>query len=242
MAIASLLQPNIEGTGTWAGSLLIGTGLTAGVVAASWLTAAALGIAVGLARTSRRAVIAAPARAWIELFRNVPLLVQFLIWYYALPEAWPGFKQALMRLDVPVGQAAIAVLCLGLFTSARVAEQVRAGLLAVAPGQALAARALGLREGQVLWRVLLPQALRRVLPPLTSESMNLVKNSSVALAIGLPELFLRSKDMGESTGDYVTAFGVAVLLYAALAFAVNRAMVKAERAVALPGTVGAGRS
>lgn len=238
---AVLWQPTPDGASIWALSLLTGLACSVLVVALAWLLALLLGVSIGVVRTLPRRWVVACGDAWVELFRNVPLLVQFFLWYYVLPELLPPYRRLLMGLSVLQSQLLVAVVCLGLFTSARIAEQVRAGLQALPRGQTMAARALGLGEGQVLLQVLLPQALRKVLPPLGSEAMNLVKNSAVAYSIGLTELFLRSREMGELTFDYFTAFAAATLLYALLALSIGRAFARLERRLALPGYVGAGR-
>ena len=116
--------------------------------------------------------------AWTELFRNIPLLVQVFLWYHVLPSLIPGLKS--------VPSFILVVFALGFFTSARVAEQVRAGIPELAAGQRYAGLALGLTLPQTYRYVLLPMAFRIVIPPLTSESMNIIKNSSVALRCLLP--------------------------------------------------------
>ena len=118
--------------------------------------------------------------AWVELFRNIPLLVQIFLWYFVLPKLIPPMKSF---------PPFILVVCaLGFFTSARIAEQLRSGLLALPRGQRYAGMALGLTTPQYYRYVLLPMAYRIILPPLTSESMNIFKNSACAFAVSLPYL------------------------------------------------------
>ena len=113
----------------------------------------------------------------------------------------------------PWGSYLPAVLCLGLFTSVRVAEQVRAGIQSLPRGQRMAGTALGLTLPQTYRYVLLPMAFRIVLPPLTSEFMNIIKNSSVALTIGLLELTGRARAMQEFSFQVFEAFAAATVIY-----------------------------
>src|SRR5207244_2019150 len=114
---------------------------------------------------------------WVEFFRNIPLLVQIFLWYHVVPYFIPVFAD--------VNKLALVVIGLGLFTSARIAEQVRAGIQALPRGQRYAGMALGFTTPQYYRYVLLPMAFRIIVPPLTSESMNIFKNSSVAFAVSV---------------------------------------------------------
>ena len=178
--------------------------------------------------------------AWVELFRNIPLLVQMFLWYFVVPEFIPPLKRWVVQADPDHAQFLSAVLCLGLFTSARVAEQVRAGIQSLPRGQRYAGMALGLTQPQVYRYVLLPMAFRIVIPPLTSETMNLLKNSSIALTIGLAELTFRSREMGEYTFHFFEAFSAATLIYIAIAMTANRVMALIERKTAVPGYIAGG--
>jgi glutamate/aspartate transport system permease protein len=131
-------------------------------------------------------------------------------------------------------------LCLGLFTSARIAEQVRAGIQSLPRGQRLASMALGLTPVQTYRHVLLPEAFRIIIPPLTSETMNLIKNSSIALTIGLAELTFRARELGEYTFSFFEAFTAATLVYIIISMTANRVMAVVERRVAVPGLITAG--
>jgi glutamate/aspartate transport system permease protein len=146
-------------------------------------------------------------------------------------------KQWIVKADPAHAQFLSAVLCLGLFTSARVAEQVRAGIQSLPRGQRLAGMAVGLTTTQVYRFVLLPMAFRIVIPPLTSETMNLIKNSSIALTIGLAELTFRSREMGEYTFHFFEAFTAATLVYVVIAMTANRVMAIVERRVSVPGFI-----
>ncbi len=205
-------------------------GWTAAVAAAGFAIALVSGVLVGTARTVSGSPLVWCAAAWTELFRNMPLLVQIFLWYHVLPVFLPVLGD--------VSSFWLAAVALGLFTSARIAEQVRAGLQALPAGQALAARALGLSSVQVYARILLPQALRIVLPALTSEAMNVVKNSSVAFAVSVTELTLFAMQAQEETGRGLEIYAGVTLLYAVTALTVNRVMVWIESRARLPGMVG----
>jgi glutamate/aspartate transport system permease protein len=134
----------------------------------------------------------------------------------------------------------LVVFALGFFTSARIAEQVRAGVQALPRGQRYAGMAMGLTTAQTYRFVLLPMAFRIILPPLTSESMNLLKNSSVAFAVSIAELTMYAMQVQEETSRGVEVYLAVTLLYAISAFAVNRAMALVERRVQIPGYIVAG--
>jgi glutamate/aspartate transport system permease protein len=170
--------------------------------------------------------------AWVELFRNIPLLVQIFLWYFVVPAIVPVMKS--------VPSEVLVVIALGLFTSARIAEQVRAGIQSLPRGQRYAAQALGLTTVQTYRYVLLPMGLRIIIPPLTSETMNIVKNSSVAFAVSVAELTFFSRQAGEETSAPIEIYLAATVLYAVSAFAVNRVMSVIERRTRVPGFVAAG--
>jgi len=132
------------------------------------------------------------------------------------------------------------VIALGLFTSARIAEQLRAGIQAMPRGQRYAAMAMGFTTFQTYRYVLLPMAFRIILPPLTSESMNLLKNSSVAFAVSIAELTMFAMQAQEETSRGIEIYLAVTLLYAVSAFAVNRLMAWVERRVQIPGFIVAG--
>lgn len=230
-----------DGDTTWAMSLLSGLEYTLALVALSWIVAMVLGSLLGVLRTTNRRWVVVLGDAWVELFRNIPLLVQFFLWYFVIPEFVPWIKRIAVEMDPTRFQLLLSVVCLGLFTSARIAEQVKSGILSLPRGQRMAGYAMGLTEAQTYRYVLLPMAFRIIIPPLTSESMNLVKNSAVAYSIGLAELFFRTREMGEMTFRYFAAFGAATVLYVLVAFAINRVFAWLERATAVPGYLGGRR-
>jgi len=210
---------------------------TLAVSACAWVIALVIGSVIGTIRTTQHPWLVRAGNAWVELFRNIPLLVQMFLWYFVIPEFIPPLKAWIIASAPAHAQFIAAVLCLGLFTSARVAEQVRAGIQSLPRGQRNAGMAVGLTELQVYRFVLLPMAFRIVIPPLTSETMNLIKNSSIALTIGLAELTFRSREMGEYTFHFFEAFSAATVIYIAIAMAANRVMAVIERRVAVPGFI-----
>jgi glutamate/aspartate transport system permease protein len=214
---------------------------TLAISAVAWLIAMVVGSIIGTIRTTPNRWLAQIGNAWVELFRNIPLLVQMFLWYFVIPEFIPPLKQWMINTEPIYAQYLAAVLCLGLFTSARIAEQVRAGIQSLPRGQRMAGQALGLTQPQVYRFVLLPMAFRIVIPPLTSETMNLIKNSSIALTIGLAELTFRSREIGEYTFNFFEAFSVATIIYIVIAMTANRVMAVVERRLAVPGYIAGGK-
>jgi glutamate/aspartate transport system permease protein len=227
-------QMSPDGTHTYLETLLAGLGWTIATALSAWVIALVLGIAVGVARTLPQRALRALGNAYVELFRNIPLLVQMFLWFFVLPELLPTPVGDWLKA-LPEAPFVTAVVCLGCFTSARVAVQVSAGIEALSGGQRLAALALGLSLGQVYRLVLLPLSLRIILPPLTSEFLNIIKNSSVALTIGLVELTASARAVQEFSFQVFEAFSAATLIYVfvnLLALSLMRAL---ERRAALPG-------
>jgi glutamate/aspartate transport system permease protein len=171
--------------------------------------------------------------AWTELFRNIPLLVQIFLWYHVVPSLITPLR------DVP--SFVLVVLALGFFTSARISEQVKAGIQSIPRGQRHAGLAVGLTLPQTYRYVLLPVAFRVVIPPLTSESMNIVKNSSVAFAVSIAELTLFALQAQEETSRGIEIYLAVTGAYFVSAFLVNRVALFIEQRVQIPGTVGASR-
>jgi len=208
-------------------------GWTLAVALCSWVIALLAGSMVGTLRTAPSPLLARLAKAWVELFRNIPLLVQIFLWYHVIPAFIPPLKE--------LPGFVLVVFALGLFTSARVAEQLRAGIESLARGQGHAGLALGLTLVQTYRFVLLPMAFRIVIPPLTSEAMNVIKNSSVAFAVSVGELTLFALQAQEETSRGIEIYLAVTALYAASAFAVNRFMAWIEARVRLPGYLGSSR-
>ena len=225
---------NDDGSGrTYLQWMLDAWGWTLSVAGVSWVVAMVTGALVGTLRTLPNSPwLVRLANAWVELFRNVPLLVQIFIWYFVSPKFFPAMK------DLP--SFVLVVFALGFFTSARIAEQVRAGVQALPRGQRYAGMAMGFTTAQTYRYVILPMAFRIIIPPLTSESMNLLKNSSVAFAVSIAELTMFAMQAQEETSRGIEIYLAVTALYAISAFAVNRIMAVVEKKLRIPGFVVAG--
>jgi glutamate/aspartate transport system permease protein len=230
---------NPEGTGTFFTSLLSGLGWTVVTALCAWVLALGLGIVVGTVRTTSMRWAVRLGNAYVEVFRNIPLLVQMLLWYFVLPELLPQAWGDVLK-QLPDAPFYTAVVCLGFYMSARIAEQVKAGIQALPRGQTRAARALGLTLAQAYRYVLLPQALRIMLPPLSSDFLNTIKNTSVALTIGLMELTARTRAMESYTSQVFEAFAAASVIYIVVNVSVVQLMRWLEKRLSVPGLIGAG--
>ncbi|QWE17455.1 amino acid ABC transporter permease [Polynucleobacter sp. AP-Nino-20-G2] len=209
-------------------------GWTLAVAGLGLMLALILGAVMGTLRTlpdtgSLNRWLVRFSTTWVELFRNIPILVQVFLWYHVIP----AFVLPLKALP----SYWLVSIALGFFTSARIAEQVRAGIQALPSGQRAAATALGLTTAQSYRYIILPMALRIVIPPITSESMNLIKNSSVAFAVSVPELTLFAMQAQEETSRGVEIYLAVTFLYALSAFSVNRVMALIERRTRIPGFI-----
>jgi len=216
-----------------------GLAWTVALSLSAWCIALVLGTLLGVLCTLPNKWLSGAATAYVELFRNVPLLVQLFLWYFLVPDYLPNslqiwFKQGLS----PAVSAYISVtLCLGLFTAARVCEQVRTGIQALPSGQVQAAKALGLTMSKVYRFVLLPQAFRIVIPPMTSEFLNVFKNSSVASLIGLMELLAQTRQVAEFSSNIFEAFILSTVIYFVLNMSIMKLMGKLERRMRTPGVL-----
>ncbi len=223
-----------EGTGTYLTLLLWGLKTTIITAFFAWILALGLGSIVGILRTLPIKWVQWLGAAYVELFRNIPLLVQLFLWYFVLPELVPDAAGKWLKSlkDAPFYTAIIGI---GFFMSSRVCEQVMAGINSLPRGQQMAGKALGLTTAQTYRYVIMPMAYRIMLPPLTSEMLNTIKNTSVALTIGLLETTARARAMQEFSFQVFEAFTAAALLYLLLNAAVTLAMRYLEKAIALPG-------
>jgi len=214
--------------------------------------ATVLGTLIGLSRLSRNSLLRGIAGAYVEFLRNVPLLVQLFFWYALITEGLPAPRDALHPLpgvfltnrgfffpttSMPVlegfnfsGGASIspefAALLVGLatYTAAFIAEIVRAGVLAVRRGQVEAGLALGLGRRGLLRRIVMPQALRVIVPPLGSQYLNLIKNSSLAVAIGYPDLVSIANTGINQTGQAIEGIAVIMAVYLTISLAISALM------------------
>lgn len=218
--------------------LISGFGWTIAVALSAWCIAIVVGALVGVGRTVPNRLISTLCTAYVELFRNVPLLVQMFIWYFAVPEMVPSDWGRWMKRDMPNPEFVTAVVALGLYTASRIAEQVRAGIETVPAGLSAAAKAHGLSLRQTYRHVLLPISFRMIVPPLTSEFLTVFKNSSLALTIGLLELTAQSQQIAEYTFQGFEAFTAATVIYVSIALVATLIMQVLEKYTRIPGFVG----
>jgi glutamate/aspartate transport system permease protein len=211
--------------------LLSAWGWTISVSLLALVVAVVFGSLMGIFRTTPSKLLVALGNTWTELFRNIPLLVQIFLWYHVLPSIFLSLR------GVP--SFVLVVFALGFFTSARISEQVKAGIQSLPRGQTYAGLAMGLTLPQVYRFVLLPMAFRIVIPPLTSESMNIVKNSSVAFAVSIAELTMFAMQAGEETSRTIEMYLAVTGLYFISAFSINRLALVFENRVKVPGLLGA---
>lgn len=234
---AILLQPSYDGRGSWIVSLLDGFSWTIRAAALAWIIALTLGVLFGTARAIYPKSWGRLISAYVEVVRGIPLIVQLFLWYFVLPELVPSHVGLWLKQH-PDASFVTAVIGLGIFMSARIAQQVKAGLDSLPKGLTYAGYSIGLTKIQTYRYVLLPVAIRVVIPPLTSELINTIKNTSIALAIGLPELTSRARAMQEFTFQVFEAFTVATVIYLTVNFAAALLMQVLERRLAIPGFVG----
>ena len=233
------LQPSASGDDTYLGWMFTGFKMTIALSLTAWLLALLLGALVGVLRTVPNKTLARLGSVYVEFFRNVPLLVQLFIWYFVLPELLPASIGDVYKQSNPVLQQFLAsMVCLGLFTSARVAEQVRAGINSLPPGQKNAGLALGFTLAQTYRYVMLPMAFRLVVPPLTSEFLNIFKNSAVCSTIGLLELAAQGRQLVDYTAQPYESFIAVTIAYVLINVTVMTLMHKFERRIAVPGYIG----
>jgi len=197
---------------------------------------------MGILRTVPNRWLSCIAAVYVEMFRNIPLLVQLFIWYFVLPELLPtSIGDAYKGLNPLLQQFLAAWICLGLFTGARVCEQVRSGINALPRGQKSAGLALGFTLPQTYRYVLLPMAIRIILPSLTSEFLNIFKNSAVASTIGLMELAAQSRQLSDYTAQSYESFIAITLAFLMINAIVLTLMHRIEAKVRIPGAVGGER-
>jgi len=212
--------------------MLSAWGWTISVALLALLVALIFGTLVGILRTLPNSRFwLRLGNAWVELFRNIPLLVQIFIWYHVIPAFFPAMKA--------LPGFVLVVFALGFFTSARIAEQVRSGIMALPRGQRFAGMALGFTTFQCYRFVLLPMAFRIIIPPLTSETMNVFKNSSVAFAVSVSELTMFAMQAQEETSRGVEIYLAVTALYVISALANNRIMAFIEKRLRVPGMISA---
>jgi glutamate/aspartate transport system permease protein len=232
------LQPAATGE-TYLDWMLAGLQTTIALSLLAWAMALLFGAVIGVLRTVPNRWLSGLATVYVEAFRNVPLLVQLFSWYFILPELLPtAWGNAYKQMNPFLQQFLAAVVCLGFFTSARVSEQVRSGIDSLPRGQKNAGLALGFTLPQTYRYVMLPMAFRLIVPPLTSEFLNIFKNSAVASTIGLLELAAQGRQLVDYTAQPYESFIAVTVLYMAINIVVMTGMRWLEQRVRVPGYIG----
>jgi len=227
-------QPSPQGSGTYVDMLAHGLALTLATSLVAALIAITLGVVIGTLRTVPNRWLRRITNGYIEVFRNVPLLVQFFLWFFVLPELLPEDQGTWLK-TLPSSAFLTSIVCLGFFHSIRVAVMLSAGINSLPAGQKMAGQALGLTLPQTYRYVLLPMAFRVALPPLGSECLNIIKNSAVALTIGLVELTASTRAMSEFSYQTFEAFTAATVIYLLVNTIILMLMRRLEKRVAVPG-------
>jgi polar amino acid transport system permease protein len=169
--------------------LVAGLGYTLLFTAVCIVLGLIVGLVSGIGRLSKHRIVTTPLRAYVEVFRCTPVLVQLVWFYYALP----------VLTGVQISAVLAATLCLSLYGGAFYSEIIRGGIIATDPGQIEAARALGMRSHQVMRRIVLPQAFRRMVPPLMSQSIMQLKNTSLLSVLAVPDLLYQGQVIAHET-------------------------------------------
>jgi len=233
-------RQSVTGEGYYWEMIARGLGWTVTISLLSWFLALGIGTAAGVARTLRNPAVRWTATVYVHCFRNTPVLVQLFIWYFVVPELLPAkWGDAVKQMNPALNQFLTVVVCLTLYTAAKAAEQVRAGIESVPASQTHAALAMGLTTAGVYRHVLLPQAFRIVLPPMTSDFLNVFKNSAVAMTIGLMELTGQTRQLSEFSAQPFEAFVAATVVYMVITYLVILLMRWIENRSRIPGYLGA---
>ncbi|MBS5194906.1 MAG: amino acid ABC transporter permease [Morganella morganii] len=233
-------QPAPFGNTTYLGWILSGLKVTVLLSICAWIIAFLVGSLFGILRTVPNKFLSSLGTINVEIFRNVPLIDQFFTWYLVIPEFLPSSLRDWFKMDLdPNIQFFISsTLCLGLFTAARMTEQVRAAIQSLPRGQKAAGLAMGLTLPQTYRYVLLPNAYRVIIPPMTSEMLNLVKNSAIASTIGLVDMAAQAGKLLDYSARAYESFTAITLAYVGINVIIMLAMHLLEKRVRLPGTGG----
>lgn len=217
---------------------LISGALTTVVLAlTSWTIAVVMGTIIGIGRTVPFAPFRRLATAYVEVFRNIPLLVQMFLWFFVLPEVLPREWGRYLKRGVAHPEFASAMLCLGFYTASRVAEQVRSGIQSIPTGLSAAARSSGMTIVQTYRHILMPIGWRIIVPPMTSEFLGIFKNTSIALTIGVAEITARSRQIESYTFQGYEAFTAATILYLLVSMTLLLVTRGIEARTRIPGMI-----
>ncbi len=236
-----LFQPAV-GTETYLDWIIEGLKWTVITSSLSWCLALFCGTIIGIFRTLPNKFFNFIGAAYVESLRNVPIIVQLFFWFYVWPELMPEVMgKWIKNLDPHVQILTAGILCLGLFTSARIAEQVRSGIQSLAGGQRNAALAMGFSLAQSYRYIIMPQAFRIVIPPLTSELLNIFKNSAVLQTIGLMELSRQAAQINDYTAKAYESFIVITVIFIVINVLLMWGMRFIEVKTRIPGLISGGQ-
>ncbi len=202
--------------------ILAGLGVTIAYTIGTILLGLVVGLVAGLLRLSRNPMVTAPLVAYVEIFRCTPLLVQIVWFYYALP--------VILGIDIPAHVA--AVLVLSLYTGAFYAEIIRGGVNSIERGQWDAARAIGMRRRQVMRHVILPQAVKRMIPPFMNQSIIQLKNTSLVSTIAVADLLYQGTIITAATYRPLEVYTMVAIIYFLVLFPLTLAAQQVERRLA----------
>jgi His/Glu/Gln/Arg/opine family amino acid ABC transporter permease subunit len=222
-------------TGSW---LFQGLLTTLQLSIFAWLLAIALGITSGALRTVTISSLRRLATGYVEFFRNVPLLVWMFFWYFGVPPLLPQLLQD--WLFEHGAEFWAGVLALGIYHGARFSEVIRSGIQSIPKTQFEAALSTGLTVAQAYGLIIVPIALRLIVPPATNETLNLLKNSSVALTIGVAELTFQTRQIETYTARAFEALVAGTIVYLVLCLSIATIMARVERRIAIPGMIARG--
>jgi polar amino acid transport system permease protein len=183
-----------------------------------------LGLLSALARVYGGRWLRGLAVGYIELFRGTPVLVQLFLVYFGLP-----------GLGITLSRMTSAFLALGLNSGAYQAEYLRGSILAIGDGQMMAGRAIGMSRMKTIWYIILPQALRLVIPAWSNEPISLLKSTSVAFLIAVPDLMTKAKAIAAQTYDPIGSYLAVAVVYLVMVFVLNEGLKYVERRVRIPG-------
>lgn len=238
-----LFQPTGVGDSTYLQWVLIGLGWLLVIALVAWGIALVLGSILGIMRTLPNRTARAIGTAYVTIFRNIPLLIQLFIWFYVVPNFLPGPVKDWWMNDLSSNTSALisASVGLGLFTAARVCEQVRTGIEALPRGQVNAGYAMGFSTAQLYRHVILPQSFRTILPPLSSELTNCVKNTSVASLVGVAEIISQMKTISEYTQNTIEIYTFVTVIFIVINICLILIMTWLEKRLRVPGLIAGGQ-
>ncbi|NNH38409.1 amino acid ABC transporter permease [Acinetobacter terrae] len=238
-----LWQSTGVGDSTYLQWVLVGLGWLLVIAFVAWTIAMVLGSILGIMRTLPSKTARAIGTGYVTIFRNVPLLIQLFIWFYVVPNFLPSAIRNWWINDLGANTTALisASVGLGLFTAARVCEQVRTGIEALPTGQVNAGYAMGFSTAQLYRYVILPQSFRTILPPLSSELTNCVKNTSVASLVGVAEIISQMKTISEYTQNTIEIYTIVTVIFIVINVCLISAMTLLERRLHVPGLIAGGK-